>query len=64
MNKKLLYSKREIAQALGCSISKIDKLMAAGKIKYFKYGREKQSGVRFAIDHIDEYLNQTLVKND
>jgi len=61
MKRKLLYSKKEVAQALGCSISKIDKLMAQGKIKYFKYGEAKQSGVKFATAHIDDYLKQTIV---
>lgn len=60
MKGKLLYSKKEVAQALGCSISKIDKLMAEGKIKYFKYGESKQSGVKFATSHIDDYLQQTI----
>ncbi len=61
MTRKLLYSKKEVAQALGCSISKIDKLMAQGKIKYFKYGEAKQSGVKFATAHIDDYLKQTII---
>ena len=60
MKGKLLYSKKEVAQALGCSISKIDKLMAEGKIKYFKYGKTKQSGVKFAASHIDDYLQKTI----
>ena len=63
MRKKLLYTKKEVAQALSCSIGKIDKLMASGQIKYFKYGQTKQSGVKFAVAHIEEYLQQALVKN-
>ena len=61
MKGKLLYSKKDVAQALGCSISKIDKLMAQGEIQYFKYGKAKQSGVRFATAHIDDYLKKTIV---
>ena len=61
MKGKLLYSKKEVAIILDCSISKIDKLMAESQIKYFKYGKTKQSGVKFATTHIDDYLKQTIV---
>lgn len=33
-----LYSKKELAAALGCSVSKIEKMMKAGEIPYRKIG--------------------------
>ena len=36
MRKKLLYTKKEVAQALGCSIGKIDKLMASCEYNLYR----------------------------
>ena len=61
--KKLLYTKKEVAMLLSCSISKIDQLIKNKEISYFKYGKSNQSPIKFAQMHITEYL-RSVIQND
>ena len=54
--KKILYTKKEVATLLNCSISKIDQLIKNKQISYFKYGKTNQSLIKFAEMHISDYL--------
>ena len=58
--KKIIYTKKEVADILGCSITKIDILIRNKEIEYFKYGKSKQSPVKFAEVHISDYLKSAL----
>ena len=57
--KKIIYTKKEVADILGCSITKIDTLIRNNEIGYFKYGTSKQSPVKFSEIHISKYLKST-----
>ena len=57
----MIYTKDEIANILGCSLSKLDSLMFNGSIKYLKYGQTKQSAVRFTSLHLSNYLKSVEV---
>ena len=54
--KKVLYTKKEVAELLNCSISKIDQLIKSKEIGYFKYGKSNQSSIKFSQVHISDYL--------
>ena len=62
--KKSLYTKKEVAKLLDCSISKIDQLIKNKEIEYFKYGNSKQSSIKFAKIHISDYLKSMYQKSD
>ena len=62
--KKVLYTKKEVAILLGCSISKIDQLIKNKQISYFKYGKSNQSLIKFAEMHISEYLKSVQRNSD
>ena len=57
---KKLYTKKELANFLDCSISKIDQLIKNKEIEYFKYGTSKQSSIKFSEIHIINYLKSAL----
>jgi len=54
--KKLIYTKKEVAKLLDCSVTKIDILIRNKEIGYFKYGKSKQSPVKFSEVHVANYL--------
>ena len=54
--KKLIYTKKEVAEFLNCSVTKIDILIRNKEIEYFKYGKSNQSPVKFSVVHITNYL--------
>ncbi len=55
--KKIIYTKKEVAELLNCSITKIDILIRNNEIGYFKYGTSKQSPVKISEVHISDYLS-------
>ncbi len=57
---KKLYTKKELANFLDCSISKIDHLIKNKEIEYFKYGISKQSSIKFSEAHIVNFLKSAL----
>lgn len=53
---KIIYTKKEVAELLNCSINKIDQLIKNKEIGYFKYGKSNQSLIKFSEQHISDYL--------
>ncbi len=57
---KRLYTKKELANFLDCSISKIDQMIKNKEIEYFKYGTSRQSSIKFSRTHIVDFLKSAL----
>lgn len=54
--KKIIYTKKEVAEILDCSVTKVNILIRDNEIGYFKYGKSNQSPVKFSEVHIAKYL--------
>jgi DNA-binding Xre family transcriptional regulator len=55
-NNKSVISKKELADELGVSTSKIDTIIANKEIKFKKLGDKKISPVRFNLIDVAEYI--------
>ena len=53
-----LKTKKELANELKISLSKIDKLMKSGELEFLKLGKS----VRFTDEHITNYINNLNTK--
>ncbi len=58
--KKIVYTKKEVAAILDCSVTKINILIRNKEINYFKFGLSKQSPVKFSEVHIADYLKSVV----
>jgi hypothetical protein len=59
---QLMITKKELSPVLNLSVQTISNRMSLGtlKIRYIKYGQNQQSGVRFSLLAVAEYLTEEL----
>lgn len=51
-------TKQQVADLFGVTTRTIDRYMADGKIRGYKFGASKQSAVLFDLEEITVYLNK------